>query len=98
MPKYDDGIKKNRYKTSSKECVKKLFSINNTKYTKRTARPSCRLKKQFVTNKEIMNQTGVVINTIKKIVKDNNLYLNSEQIQINAHAIKKENGFYFNFL
>ena len=86
-------LKKMVIKTCSKECVKKLFSINNTKYTKEQLDQVVELKKQFVTNKEIMNQTGVGINTIKKIVKDNNLYLNSEQIQINAHAIKKEMGF-----
>jgi len=87
-PKYSDGVEKDKYTTCSTECSHKAISLSKIKYTQKDILRVVDLKKDCVTNKDISKQTGVNINKIKEIVKNNQLFLTSEQAQKNAYKNK----------
>jgi predicted transcriptional regulator len=87
-PAYDDGIKKDKYKTCSRECTGKLISLSKTKYTSEQIDKAIELKKRSIPNAEISQQLSIDINKVKEITKDNNLYLTPEQRQKNAYEEK----------
>ena len=88
VPSYDDGLKKDKYKTCSHECTSKLLSLNKTKYSQEQIERAIELKKRNITNIEISKMISMDINKIKEIVKDNNLYLTHEQAVKNAYEEK----------
>lgn len=88
VPKNSDGIKKEKYKTCSAECKSRRISLKKIKYTESQIEKVKELKKQNIPNKTISEQTGVNINKIKEIVKNNALFLTKEQAQKNAYSAK----------
>jgi len=89
-PKYDDGLKKNKYTNCSTECGIKSSSLSKIKYTSEDIDIVINLKKQLKTNADISIESGVDINKIKEIVKKYNLELTPEQSQSNAYRKKLE--------
>ncbi len=90
VPKYDDGINKDKYTNCSIECGRMSISQSNIKYTQQDIDKVIELKKRLFTNKDIVQMTGVNINKVKEIVKDYKLKLTSEQAQKNAYNKKLE--------
>lgn len=89
-PPYSDGIKKDKYKTCSKECLSIHLSDVMTKYTNEEIEKVKVLKKEGIPNDKIFELTGVNINKIKEIVKENELFLTPEKAQQNAYQSKME--------
>ncbi len=89
-PSYSDGIKKNKYKTCSKECLGIHLSNVKTKYTNEEIEKVKELKKEGIPNDKISQTTGVDINKVKEIVKENELFLTPEKAQQNAYQSKME--------
>ncbi len=89
-PLCHDGVKKDKYKTCSKECLSTHLSNVKTKYTQKEIDKVIDLKKSGIANNKIGNSTGVDINKIKEIVKDNELFLTPEKAQQNAYQSKME--------
>ena len=90
VPKYDDGISKDKYTNCSIECKKIAISKANIKYTQQDIDRVIELKKKLFTNEDIVQIANVNINKVKEIVKDNQLYLTPEQSQENAYNKKLE--------
>ena len=90
VPKYDDGIKKEKYTNCSIKCGRIAISESKIKYTQQDIDKVIELKKNLFTNGDIVIMTKVNINKVKEIVKDNELYLTSEQAQQNAYNKKLE--------
>jgi hypothetical protein len=93
-PKSDDGIKKEKYIYCSKSCrdVGRLNTRRACKYTKEQLDQVIDLKQKFVTNKQIVEITGVNLNTVKSVIRENQLSLPKEQHQINAYSSKINNN------
>ena len=89
-PLYSDGVKKDKYKTCSKKCLGVHLSNIKTKYTQEETNKVIDLKKSGIANNKISESTGVDINKIKEIVKDNELFLTPEKAQQNAYQSKME--------
>jgi hypothetical protein len=89
-PKYNDGFKKEHYKTCSPQCTSAAISLSKIKYTQNKIDHVIKLKKELLTNNEIVEITQVNINKIKEIIKNNNLQLTPKQGQINAYEKKLE--------
>lgn len=89
-PKHQDGKKKDKYVYCSIECGRKEMSQANTKYTQTEINKVIHLKKLGQTNNDISEITGVNVNKIKEIVRENDLYLTSETAQDNAYRKKLE--------
>lgn len=89
-PKHYDGIKKNKYTNCSPECGKKALINSKIRYTKEEIERVIELKKIKITNSEIAEITKVDINKIKEIIKDNDLFLTSQEAQANAYKKKIE--------
>jgi len=87
-PKHSDGVKKNKYKTCSVECRSKHASEYRTKYTKDDIDKVLELKKANTANDEICLATGVNINKIKEVIKENALFLDPKVAQKNAYEAK----------
>lgn len=87
-PKYSDGVKKDKYKTCSEECLHKHLSIVKTKYNEDDINKVIKLKKEFIPNNRISSETGIDINKIKEITKNYSLFLTKEQGQRNAYESK----------
>jgi hypothetical protein len=77
VPKYSDGVKKNKYKTCSVECYSAFLSKSRTKYSEDDIQKVKDLKSRGVENFLISKQTGVDINKVKEIVRKNNLFLDT---------------------
>lgn len=89
-PKYDDGIKKDKYTNCSTECGRIAISQSKIKYTQQDIDKVIELKKRLFTNEDIVQMTSVNVNKVKEIVKNNKLKLTSEQAQNNAYRKKLE--------
>ncbi len=89
-PNSYDGPKKAKYKTCSPECTGRAISLSKIKYTETDIQSVIELKKELLTNKEIVQRTNVDINKVKEIVKQHNLQLTAEQAQANAYTKKLE--------
>lgn len=90
VPKYSDGADKAKYKTCSRSCTNKYISLAKAKYTEEQIEKVKELKAKNIPNKTISEQTGVNINKVKEIVKNNQLFLTKEQAQKNAYNAKIE--------
>ena len=84
-PKYH-----NRNTVCSNGCLKKLRSIQHIKYTQKDIDNVINYKERLFTNNEIEAITGVGLNKIKQIVKDNNLELTKAQANANVYRKKLE--------
>jgi len=87
-PPYSDGIKKDKYKTCSSECLGKHLSNIKTKYNSEEISEVTSLKMNGIPNKQIVSLTGVDINKVKEIIKEKELYLSPEKAQQNAYEAK----------
>lgn len=85
-----NDLRPNRYNTCSSNCrnIHRKKIRRNSKYTEDQINQVISLKKQFKNNSEISKITGVNLNTIKSIVKENNLFLTKEQAQKNSYEKK----------
>lgn len=89
-PKSDDGIKKDKYIYCSSICSNagRTNARRLGKYTQNQIDQIIDLKKKFVKNSQIVEITGVNLNTVKSIIKENELYLSKEKWQENAYNSK----------
>lgn len=85
MPKYH-----NRNKVCSKECSIEHTRQCKIKYNKKQIDAVINFKKTNATNKDIEQITGVNVNKIKEIVKENQLFVGPEIAQKNAYDKKLE--------
>ena len=69
IPLCYDGVKKDKYKTCSKECLSIHLSNIKTKYTQKEINKVIDLKKSGIANNKIGHSTGVDINKIKKGIR-----------------------------
>jgi len=76
--------KKNPIKLCSKECADKYRILCRTKYTEGDIEKVKELKTKGATVEQIQLDTGVKINKIKEITKENDLFLSKEQVTKNA--------------
>ena len=87
-PTYSDGVKKDKYKTCSKECLSVHLSNLKKKYTKEDVEQVIEAKKQRVPNHIIASELEVDINKVKEIIRDNNLFLSIKDAQRNVYEGK----------
>jgi hypothetical protein len=78
----------NRSNACSKACVSGLLSQLKSKYTQEDISLVLKLKSQSMTNQDIVKISGVNINKVKNIIKENSAYLSAEQGQLNAYTSK----------
>lgn len=89
-PKYSDGPAMDKYKACSPKCANALTAQAKIKYTQEDIDKVIELKKQGITNNEISARTGVKLDKIKRIVKENGLKLSSDIRIRNARAGQME--------
>jgi predicted transcriptional regulator len=86
-PKYH---KKERRKLCSEECMVKFRFLPRKYDDESVIKRVVELKSKLTTNEEIVTITGVKLNKVKEIVKENNLLLAPEERQLNAYRKKIE--------
>lgn len=92
IPKYQDGVKKDRYKTCSSECLHLHLSNIKSKYTKSDIDLVIELKNKHEFNTVIEEKTGVNINKIKEIVKEHDIFLDKDMANKNVWQGKLESN------
>lgn len=89
-PKSDDGVKKDKYIYCSSICSNagRTNARRLGKYTKEQLNQIIELKKNNITNSEIVSITGVNLNTVKSLIKENSLFLTKKQRIANSSTGK----------
>lgn len=88
VPKYDDGLAKNKYKTCSGKCMGILMAQSKIVYSEQDINKVIELKKESKTNEEISELSKVNHATVKRISHKYDIRLTPEQRQKNAYESK----------